>query len=141
MSILFLILNRFPSRISGEWDRISGRIPDIIKGRISGITLGKSKDYFYSGGLSFQRLKIFRRWTDTEKLVHSFLVELLQYLNKNRLAYLSSPSLDLDDAGEIANVRLKLQELVPDVNGFLELVNAIIIKSIILWIRNPDPPL
>ena len=80
-------------------------------------------------------------WHGEILLVHSFLVELLRYLNKNRFAYLSSPSLDLDDAGEIANVRLKLQELVPDVNGFLELVNAIIIKSIILWIRNPDPPL
>ena len=39
MSKLFLILNSISSRISGNWNRISGRIPDIKKGRISGTTL------------------------------------------------------------------------------------------------------
>ena len=34
--VLFLIQNSFSSRISGKRNRISGRIPDIKKGRISG---------------------------------------------------------------------------------------------------------
>ena len=36
LSKLFLISSCFSSRISGEWNRISGRISDTKKGRISG---------------------------------------------------------------------------------------------------------
>ena len=37
--LLFLIQNSFSGRISGKRNRISGRIPDTKKGRISGATL------------------------------------------------------------------------------------------------------
>ena len=37
--------SRLSGRISGKWNRVSGRIPDIKKGRISGTTLYDMLDF------------------------------------------------------------------------------------------------
>ena len=40
--------NRISGRIFGEWNWISGRIPGIKKGRISGATLFRLEEYIFN---------------------------------------------------------------------------------------------